>query len=446
MARLTVRQVLRLLQLVPKLLWEAVMHLALRRNRHLGWSVRVHVTVAAIRALMAIPGFTIEQIQAAGRLPQVARAPGVTVSPPLRVPAPTAARARVVEGAVDAAVTALTEPDPPMPTVHAAATSVEAEWIVPAGKGPTVQPTDVVIVYVHGGGHYTGSRAGYRPLTVRLAEATGARVLSVDYRLAPQSAFPAALVDVLVAYEWVLRSVPASQVILAGDSAGGNLVLAAVGVALNAPGVPMPAGVVALSPWCDLVRAQPSEASAEADRFDYLPPADFYPPVEPSSAWPKPDRTWFYCPDEAMLHPLVSPVLLRSWAGACPLYVATGDERFKDAIVLTAERYRAGGSPTVLRHHERLPHVFHVLGPSLPSVARSFAEIAAFVRAAVARAAGEKASFAAPAATVALDGAERPGVAGADAAAAAAATSVDSLRAHMLAYGLRWRAQLQGAA
>lgn len=129
--------------------------------------------------------------------------------------------------------------------------TVRGEWLVPRAARPDGGAAGVVL-YVHGGGYVACSAATHRPVTAALARLTGRRVLAVDYRLAPEHRFPAALDDVVAAYRWLLDSgVPAASVAAAGDSAGGGLALALAARA-RAEGLPAPACVVALSPWTDL--------------------------------------------------------------------------------------------------------------------------------------------------------------------------------------------------
>jgi monoterpene epsilon-lactone hydrolase len=128
--------------------------------------------------------------------------------------------------------------------VHSGKT--RGEWIVP----PAIRPG--VILYLHGGGFVSCSPATHRPITAALARKAQRRVFSVDYRLAPEHPFPAALDDVLAAYEWLLETgVPSSAVALAGDSAGGNLAVSLV-LRLRDTGRPQPACVVVFSPFTDL--------------------------------------------------------------------------------------------------------------------------------------------------------------------------------------------------
>lgn len=120
------------------------------------------------------------------------------------------------------------------------------EWLVPprASRG--------TILYIHGGGYVACSPATHRPITAALARLTGCRVVSVDYRRAPEHPFPAALNDVFAAWEWLLESgVPPASIAVAGDSAGGGLTLALLVRARDA-GHALPACAVCFSPWTDL--------------------------------------------------------------------------------------------------------------------------------------------------------------------------------------------------
>ena len=114
------------------------------------------------------------------------------------------------------------------------------------------EPTSTFL-YLHGGGYRLGEAAGWIPFAARLATATSARVVLVDYKLAPEHPFPAAIHDVVAAYDDVrAQGLP---VVVGGDSAGGGLA-AALAVACVESGVEVPAGLVLLSPWLDLtVRA-----------------------------------------------------------------------------------------------------------------------------------------------------------------------------------------------
>ena len=124
---------------------------------------------------------------------------------------------------------------------------VKGEWVRVPGAAP-----HRVILYFHGGGYISGSPQTHRALIARLASASSANVFAVDYRLAPDFAFPAGLRDGIDAYRHLLQhGVSASQVVLAGDGAGGGLVFSCL-LAIRNAGLPMPAAAVAMSPWADL--------------------------------------------------------------------------------------------------------------------------------------------------------------------------------------------------
>jgi acetyl esterase/lipase len=124
---------------------------------------------------------------------------------------------------------------------------VPAAWIVPAGP-----LSERVILFTHGGSYNSGSIYSHLPLTGNIAIAAKSRLLSIDYRLAPEHPFPAAVEDALAAYRWLLaQGVPPSRIALAGDSAGGGLALALL-LSLRDADLPLPALGVCLSPWTDL--------------------------------------------------------------------------------------------------------------------------------------------------------------------------------------------------
>ena len=108
------------------------------------------------------------------------------------------------------------------------------------------------VLYLHGGGYVYGASVFYRDFLWRIATAASARVLCIDYRLAPEHPFPAAVDDAAAAYRWLLADgARPQQTALVGDSAGGGLVFALL-LRLRDEGVPLPAAAVAISPWTDL--------------------------------------------------------------------------------------------------------------------------------------------------------------------------------------------------
>jgi acetyl esterase/lipase len=124
---------------------------------------------------------------------------------------------------------------------------VKGEWVRVQGAA-----AHRLILYFHGGGYVSGSPQSHRTLIARLCSAAQANAYSVDYRVAPEFAFPAGLRDGIDAYRHLLqRGLSASQIVLAGDGAGGGLAFACL-LAIRNAGLAMPAGCVAMSPWADL--------------------------------------------------------------------------------------------------------------------------------------------------------------------------------------------------
>src|SRR5437588_4739072 len=147
------------------------------------------------------------------------------------------------------------------------ADGVDGEWISPANA-----PDDKAILYFHGGGFRIGSVASHRDQIAQIALASGCGVLANNYRLAPEHRFPAALDDALAAYGWMLdRGLKPDNIAFAGDSAGGNLVLAAM-LALRERGLPLPVSAVLMSPWTALAATGTSYVTrAEADPIHQRP-------------------------------------------------------------------------------------------------------------------------------------------------------------------------------
>ncbi|HEX5282386.1 MAG TPA: alpha/beta hydrolase [Micropepsaceae bacterium] len=124
---------------------------------------------------------------------------------------------------------------------------VKGEWMTIDGSTP-----QRLIIYLHGGGFVTGSPETHRPIVAKLCEAGNTAAFSVAYRLAPEFPFPAGLRDSVDAYRTLTgRGFPPQSIIVAGDGAGGGLAFSML-MALRNAGLPMPAGIVALSPWADL--------------------------------------------------------------------------------------------------------------------------------------------------------------------------------------------------
>jgi acetyl esterase/lipase len=233
---------------------------------------------------------------------------------------------------------------------------VPAEWATPADA------TGEAILYLHGGGYCLGSINASRDLIARLAQATRRRVLAIDYRLAPENPFPAALEDALAACDWLRQQgVAPSRLLLAGDSAGGGLAVATL-IALRDADLPLPAGAICFSPWVDLALTGPSAHSgAVAD------------PMLTASILA---RYAAACAGETPLtHPLLSP-LYADLRGLPPLLIQVGTrEILLDDAVRLARRAEEAGVSVALQKWEGLFHVFQ-FAPFLPESRQALALVA----------------------------------------------------------------------
>jgi epsilon-lactone hydrolase len=236
---------------------------------------------------------------------------------------------------------------------------VPAEWVAAPGASD-----DRAILFFHGGGYVIGSAATHRELSARISRASGARVLVIDYRLGPEHPYPAAIEDAFTSYEWLLAGgISAKRIALAGDSAGGGLVIATSAMIRDA-GLDLPAAGVCLSPWIDL-----ECGGAE-------------PPVEDRLITREGLRELgrHYLGGRDPKTPLASPLHL-DLRGLEPIYVQVGTAEvlLGDAHRLVANAKKAGVEIT-LDAWDGLFHVFQ-LYPVLPEAAEAVEKIGAFVRA-----------------------------------------------------------------
>jgi epsilon-lactone hydrolase len=248
----------------------------------------------------------------------------------------------------------------PVTCERVSAGGVDGEWISPANA-----PEEKAVLYFHGGGFRIGSVTSHRDLIARIALASGCRVLAINYRLAPEHRFPAALDDALAAYGWMLgQGLSPGNVAFAGDSAGGNLVLAAM-LALRERGLPLPVSAVLMSPWTDLAASGASYVtSAEADPIHQRP---MILALAKNYLGGKGDPC----------DPLVSP-LYADLRGLPPLLIQVGDrETVLDDSIMLAEKARAAGIDVNLEVWDGMIHVFQMF--ELPETHQAIASIAQFL-------------------------------------------------------------------
>lgn len=239
---------------------------------------------------------------------------------------------------------------------------VDGEWIVPPDA-----PPDKAILYFHGGGFRLGSVTSHRDLIARIADTSGLRVLAINYRLAPEHRFPAALEDALAAYAWMLeQGFQPENIALAGDSAGGNLVLTLM-LSLRDRGGPLPRAGALMSPWTDL--------AATGESFQSRAAAD---PIHQRSMILSLAKGYMREGSDP-LDPLVSP-LYADLSGLPPLLVHAGDrETVRDDATMLADRAQAAGVDVELKVWDGMIHVFQMF-PEVPQAQQAIAAIAAFLR------------------------------------------------------------------
>lgn len=236
------------------------------------------------------------------------------------------------------------------------------EWLTPAEAKP-----DAVLLYWHGGAYLMGSSRSHRAMVSHIASSAGVRALVPEYRLSPEHRFPAALEDAQKLYRQLLADgILPSNIIVAGDSAGGNLAVAML-LALRHAGDPMPRATVLLSPWLDLAGTGESIVTRK-DRDPLFDPDDL--PFVISQ----------YCDDDEQKNPLVSPVYA-NLAGLPDTYIQVGD----DEILLSdserfAEKLRAAGGSAELEVWPGMWHVWQMFGGLIPEARRGTNKLGQYIR------------------------------------------------------------------
>jgi salicylate hydroxylase len=223
-------------------------------------------------------------------------------------------------------------------------------------------PRGNVVLHFHGGGYLIGSAKGSLEYASRLAAAVGGSCYTVDYRLAPEHPYPAAIDDAIAAYRALLaRGIAASSILLSGESAGGGLAVA-LALALRTAGDPLPGAILAVAPFADLTLSGPSvrafngdDPAANRDLLTFMG-ASYFQGHEPTD-------------------PLVSP-LFGDLTGLPPLFVtATQGECLLDDTKRLAERAEKAGVDVTLRLVEDSVHVYTIF-PFLPETRSTMDEVA----------------------------------------------------------------------
>lgn len=242
------------------------------------------------------------------------------------------------------------------------ADGVPCEWLEPANAD-----NENVVFYLHGGAFLAGSPNTHRAMVARIAQASHACALLVDYRLAPEHPYPAAHEDSLAAYRWLLRNGTAPHnIIIAGDSAGVGLAVSTM-VTLRDEGAPLPTAAVFISPFVDMEGTGESLVTrAKAD--PYLKPE-------------QKTLLAFYFGEHDRRDPCISP-LYADLRGLPPMLLHVGNDEIllSDATRL-AERARSNGVNVTLDIWQGMWHVWHFFAPGLPEAVQAIEKLGTFARA-----------------------------------------------------------------
>lgn len=238
---------------------------------------------------------------------------------------------------------------------------VPAEWFIPAGPD-----TGKRILYLHGGGYVLFSTTLYRDVICRIARATNARVLAINYRLAPEHPYPAAVDDALAAYRWLLKTgVKPPRVAVMGDSAGGGLTLVLL-MKLRDKKLPLPACAVCLSPWTDLTLSNPTHRdNREKD------------PMMQNTILR--DCAAHYVQESRPSDPGISPQF-GTFSQLPPLLIQAGTEEvLLDDSRVCAEKAAAAGTNVELQVWPGMIHDFQMWAKVLPDSRKAIRDIGRFM-------------------------------------------------------------------
>ncbi len=237
---------------------------------------------------------------------------------------------------------------------------VPSEWLIPEDSS-----ADQVILYLHGGGFVYGWSNAHRQMVGYLAQLTNVRALGIEYRLAPEHPFPAALEDCVKAYRWLIRQgIAPEKIVIAGDSAGGQLTLATL-LKLRDDGDPLPAAGVCLSPAADLTIRE-----------------ELYERTEDLVLHPRALISFraAYVGSHDATDPLLSPVY-GDFHGLPPLLIHIGEDEFLRADAeRAAEQAKRDGVDVRIEVYPRMWHVWHMQFANLPQAIQALDDVAGFIK------------------------------------------------------------------
>ncbi len=237
---------------------------------------------------------------------------------------------------------------------------ITAEWLIPDGAD-----SDNVILYVHGGGYVSGSCNDHRGFVSKFAKNCNVTTLQFEYRLAPEHPFPEGLNDSVAVYIWLLdKGFQPSNIVIAGESAGGGLALAML-LALKEQNISMPAATVAISPWTDLTCS--SDSYKTKNKVS----------LAPMNSWIIFGK--YYAGDNPPNLPLISP-LFGDLRQLPPIFINSGedDELFEDGEKFSLKAKKAGVDIT-FRAGKGMVHCYPLLAPLFKEATEAMQEISIFI-------------------------------------------------------------------
>jgi acetyl esterase/lipase len=239
---------------------------------------------------------------------------------------------------------------------------VAAEWTSAPGASD-----ERVVLYFHGGGYVMGSITTHRGVVAGISRASGARVLSVDYRLAPENPYPAAVEDGVASYRFLLsQGIAPESIAIAGDSAGGGLTVATL-IALREAGEKLPAAGVCISPWADL--SQSGETMVTKAEQDPMVSRDLLQQMADAYL------------DGADARAQTASPCFADLAGLPPLLVQVGSaEVLLDDSLSLADRAKSSGVDITLEEWEQMIHVWHAFAQLLPEGQQAIERIGEYLR------------------------------------------------------------------
>lgn len=245
------------------------------------------------------------------------------------------------------------------------ANGVKAEWT----STPDADPSSAIL-YLHGGGYVICSLESHRHLVAEAGRAAGTRTLAIDYRLAPEHPFPAAVEDTVAAYRYLLDGgLKPNRIALAGDSAGGGLVVGSM-LAIREAGLPLPACGWCISPWVDM----------EAQGHSFIDRAETDPTVQKETILMMAN---LYLGGANPRHPHAAPIY-GDLRGLPPLLIQVGAvETLLDDSIALARKAGTADVPVDLQIWPEMIHIWHIFHPMLTAGRRAIAAGGSFVRNAI---------------------------------------------------------------